>query len=92
METDLQNREDELRRLSEQIRKLDDGARNDKDRFLNLEIEYKRIKMEYQILEKEKESEIRRLSRDREKDNSGLTESYIDSRIRSLQDEIKLKD
>ena len=43
------------------------------------------------MMEKDKNNEIRRLARDRERDSTGLAES-VDSRVRSLQEEIKLKD
>ena len=53
-------------------RRLDDIARTENDRYKNLEIEYRRVQMELEMMGKDKDSEIRRLTRDRERDSWGL--------------------
>ena len=61
LETDLNARNQENKRIREEKRVLEDAVRAEKDRFMTLEIEIKRIKMECEMLERDKNSEISRL-------------------------------
>lgn len=61
LETDLNARNQESKRIREEKRVLEDALRTEKDRFMTLEIEIKRIKMECEMLERDKNSEISRL-------------------------------
>ena len=53
----------ELMKQGEERKKFDDLLRFEKEKFSNLEIDIRKTKMEYEILEKDKNSEITRLTR-----------------------------
>ena len=63
LESEVTAKNQELMKQGEERKKFDDLLRFEKEKFSNLEIDIRKTKMEYEILEKDKNSEITRLTR-----------------------------
>ena len=76
-----------MRESHDEIRRVDEKNRIERDKYFNLEIEFKRLKMESELLEREKNNEINRLTslveNSQKKENSPL--------LQKLEEELRQK-